>query len=239
MSPNPVDFLNHVKAEGYHPRSDKHSNALAEAIMKDLFTYCPLIKLKGLNGEIVYDINFDIFGGNDKWNVDLVIGTAPLGMHFVQQEYIIRHRPASVQIAVEIKAVMTEHHKAVKNRKRDLEAHHAHVHKYNQNTIAGGVFVLNGSESFKSPLRPEITVHRRASELIEHCINEMRSIESSGGIIGRPGLDAKAAVCVDCDNVNLSNTHYITIRPSPQIGDPIYYDSFIQTICYLYMARFR
>lgn len=239
MSPNPSSFLDHLRAEGYHPRSDKHSNALAEAIVKDLFDYCSLIKLKALAGEIVYDINFDIFASNDKWNVDLVIGTAPLGTPHVQTQFIAKAPPASVQIAIEIKSVMTEHHKAVKNRKRDLETHHAHVHRYNQNTIAGGVFVLNGSATFKSPLRPEITVHKNPAELLDHCISEMRSIESSGGIIGRSGLDARAVICVDCDNITLANTSYMTNRSAPHIGDPLYYDSFIQTICNLYMARFH
>jgi len=32
--------------------------------------------------------------------------------------------PSTIHIAIEIKGVMTEHHKAVKNRKRDFEAHH-------------------------------------------------------------------------------------------------------------------
>ncbi|HEY3274353.1 MAG TPA: hypothetical protein VGJ92_11350, partial [Methanocella sp.] len=217
----------------------KHSNALGEAIVNDLFNYCPTLKSKALSGEIVYDLNFEIFGGNDKWNVDLVIGSAPLGTHSAQSNYIMRMSPASVQIAIELKSVMTEHHKAVKNRKRDLEAHHAHVHKYNQNTIAGGVFLINGSDIFKSPLRPEITEHKRPVELINHCIDEIRSIESSGGIVGKPGLDAKAVVCVNCDNLLLAGTRYITTRPAPQIGDPLHYDSFIQTLCNLYTARFR
>ena len=29
MSPNPLSFLEHLRAQGYHPRSDKHSNELA------------------------------------------------------------------------------------------------------------------------------------------------------------------------------------------------------------------
>ena len=75
---------------------------------------------------------------------------------------------------------MTEHRKAVKNRKRDLEAHHDHVHRYNNLTIAGGLFVINGSAKFKSPLREDITVHREPRRLIEHCIQELRSVTSRG-----------------------------------------------------------
>ena len=53
-----------------------------------------------------------------------------------------------------------EHRKAVKNRKRDLEAHHEHTHNYSRRTIAGGVIVVNAAPTFKSPLRREPTRHK-------------------------------------------------------------------------------
>lgn len=58
-------------------------------------------------------------------------------------------------MAFEFKTVMTEHRKAIKNRKRDLEAHHEYVHNYNAQTIAGGVMVINASPTFRSPLHPQ------------------------------------------------------------------------------------
>ena len=39
----PTSFLAHLRAEGYHPRSDKHSKALARAIVEDLVARCPKI----------------------------------------------------------------------------------------------------------------------------------------------------------------------------------------------------
>jgi hypothetical protein len=57
-----------------------------------------------------------------------------------------------IEVAIEIKSIMTEHHNA-KNRKRDLEAHHEHVHNYSNRAIACGVFVINAATSFQSPLR--------------------------------------------------------------------------------------
>lgn len=41
MSPNPESFLEHLTRLGYHSRSNKHSDALAEAIVADLIKYCP------------------------------------------------------------------------------------------------------------------------------------------------------------------------------------------------------
>jgi hypothetical protein len=239
MTPNPVTFLQHLQTLGYHPRSDKHSNALAEAIMGDLLKYCPKIASKAAAGQLVYDLNFTITVGTADWNIDLVIGSAPLGMKAPEPNVpIVKTPPALVQIAIEIKSVMTEHRKAVKNRKRDFDAHHAHVHQYNPHAIAGGIFILNASAKFKSPLRPSETLHKNPDKLVLHCLDEFRGISSSGGVIGGVGLDAKAVVVVNCDNIDHPGTCYLTTKPAPVVGDPIHYDAFIQNICDLYTARF-
>jgi hypothetical protein len=239
MSPNPESFLSHLRAEGYHPRSNKHSNALAVAIVNDLLQYCPKLASKAAAGQIVYDLNFTIISGTAEWNVDLVLGTAPPNtLPPVLPARIVQTHPVLVQVAIEIKTVMTEHRKAVKNRKRDFDAHHAHVHLYNQNAIAGGVIVINASDQFRSPLRQEDTVHHNPQKLVTHCINEIRSITSSGGIIGSPGLDAKAVIVVDLNNITILETSYVISKPAPSVGDPVHYDSFIQTVCDLYTARF-
>mgnify|MGYP001159339127 CR=1 FL=1 len=239
MTPNPINFLQHLQTLGYHPRSDKHSNALAEAIMGDLLKYCPKIASKAAAGQLVYDLNFTITVGTADWNIDLVIGSAPLGMKPPEPNVpIVKTPPALVQIAIEIKSVMTEHRKAVKNRKRDFDAHHAHVHQYNPVSIAGGVLILNGSPKFKSPLRPAETIHKNPNDLVMHCLNEFRGISSSGGTIGAAGLDVKGVIVVNCDNIVHPGTCYVTTKPAPVVGDPIHYDAFIQNICDLYTARF-
>jgi hypothetical protein len=239
MTPNPDSFLQHLQTKGYHPRSDKHSNALAEAVISDLLKYCPKIASKAAAGQIVYDVNFTITVGTTDWNIDLVLGSAPLGMKPPEAGVpIVRTSPALVQIAIEIKSVMTEHRKAVKNRKRDFDAHHAHAHQYNPNTIAGGLFILNASPKFKSPLRPEETTHKNPEKLVLHCLDEFRGISSSGGTIGAAGLDAKGVVVVNCDNIDHPATSYVTGKPAPVVGDPVHYDAFIQNICDLYTARF-
>ena len=74
MSPNPETFLRHLQKLGYHSRSDKHSNALAEAIVADLMASCPAMARKARDGRLVYDLNFTIQAGTSDWNVDLVLG---------------------------------------------------------------------------------------------------------------------------------------------------------------------
>jgi len=236
----PQAFLDHLRLEGYHPRSDKHSNTLAISIARDLATVCPDLGSKARLGQVVYDLNFDLHVRTATWNVDLVLGpTADIVPP--ELEPIRRGRPVSVEIAIEIKSVMTEHRKAVKNRKRDLEAHHEHVHQYSQDAIAGGVFVINGALNFKSPLRTSSTRHatdrRAASLLVDHCISEMRNI-AERTVQTSYGLEAKCAIVVDMDNVNLADTTFIERAPAPIVGDPLNYDSFLQRLCAIYEARF-
>lgn len=238
--PLPSSFLAHLRAAPYHPRSDKHSNALGEAIVTELLANCPDMARAAADGDLVWDLNFDLVYGTATWNVDLVIGEPPPGTSPPMGEPIRRSAPSSVHIATEIKGVMTEHRKAVKNRKRDLESHHGHVHNYNNETIAAGVLVLNVSPRFKSPLRKDddITTHRNPVALVEHCVNEARAIATRGNTKGE-GLDAKAVIVVNDDNIDFASTTYYEDPPAPKVGDPMHYDAFIQRICATWRQRFK
>ena len=155
----PTTFLDHLRSEGYHPRSDKHSKALVEAIVLDLMAHCPNIAERAKADALVFAHNFYLTFGHATWNTDLAIGPPAPGSDLSKTRRVggmAIGTPITVQIAIEAKAVMTEHRKAIKNRKRDFEAHHQHVHNYDANAIAGGIVVLNGSSTLKSPLRGEI-----------------------------------------------------------------------------------
>jgi hypothetical protein len=235
---NPRSFLEHLREKGYHPRSDKHSNALAQAIVRDLVAHCPAIATKAANGALVYQLNVTLMAGTSEWNVDLALGPPELEAAVPPGDgSIIRASPSIVEIGIELKAVMTEHRKAVKNRKRDLEAHHEHVHNYKQNAVAGGVLILNAASQFKSPLRLAPTLHRNPDALVEHCLNELRAVAGRGGSRGY-GLDGKCGIVLRMDNIDLQSTEYVVTAPAPVVGDPLHYDSFIRTICDNYSQRF-
>lgn len=242
MSPEPADFLAHLEELGYHPRSDKHSNLLAKAVVDDLVRHCPAIREAAASGRLVYDLNRSLRVGTADWNVDLVLGEPALqaGSQVESdrdQGTIARQPPSTVQIAVEFKSVMTEHKKAIKNRKRDFEAHHDHVHRYSDRAIAGGLLVINGSGTFRSPLRHgEITQHRDPPALVDHCIREFRAVTVRSGT-SPVGLDAKGVLVIDFDNQG-GEASYLTGRSVPQVGDPLHYDACIQAICNRYGERF-
>jgi hypothetical protein len=239
MSPNPARFLEHLRTLGYHPRSDKHSNELARSVVDDLVASCPAIRQKAASGELVYGLNFTLLTGTAEWNVDLVMGQPAMGAPLAPPpgSLIRQERPSTVQIALEIKTVMTEHRKAVKNRKRDFEAHHDHVHRYNERAIAAGLLVVNIASTFRSPLRPDATAHRNPEKLVQHCVDQMRAVAVRPGA-GGTGLDAKGILVVDLDNENLPGASYRVNRPAPPVGDPLHYDAFVQAICQAYTGRF-
>lgn len=237
--PLPSSFIAHLRAGPYHPRSDKHGVALAEAIVVDLVAACKQLAAAATSGRAVWETNFDLIYGTATWNADLVIGEPPPGTAAPEDGVIRRTAPSSVQIAIEIKGVMTEHRKAIKNRKRDLESHHSHVHAYNPQTVAGGVIVVNGAKRFKSPLRrdDDITTHKDPEALIAHCMDEAKAISIRGGPTGA-GLDAKCVIVVIDDNIDFAAATYRDAPPAPQVGDPLHYDAFIQRLCAEWTSRF-
>ena len=75
------------------------------------------------------------------WNIDLALGPPP-GLAAPPSDGQIRFEaPVIVEVAIEAKAVMTEHGKARRNRLRDLQAFHDDAHTYNQQTVAVGTVV--------------------------------------------------------------------------------------------------
>ncbi|MEM7810707.1 MAG: hypothetical protein AAF532_04440 [Planctomycetota bacterium] len=237
MSSGVSQFISHLAANGYNSRSNKHSDALSDAIARDLFTVCPLMRERCERSELVYQLNFKLVAGSADWNVDLAIGTPPPAQGD-KNSLPIRRNPARVQIAIELKSIMTEHNKQKKNRKRDMEAHHSHVHDYYAGSIAGGVFVINSSPIFKSSLRNDISTHKDPNKLVSGCIEELSAV-SRRTRPSESGLDAACAIVLSMSNVDGDAVQHVKKSPAPSVGHPLHYDSFIQQICDLYAQKFR
>jgi hypothetical protein len=238
---------------GYHPRSNAHSNALGEYILDDLVSNCPKIRKHAATGQLVYDINFEIHAGASEWNIDLVLGEPPgQPKKPPPGQAILRAEPSSIRVAVEAKAVMTEHRKASRNRQRDLDAFHTHIHNYDNDVVAAGVAILNIAGVFTSPLRnrttqcpecghrftPQVrTPHKDPEVLVAFGVQLFRALPFRSTATG-PGAEAMCIIVVDHDNAPGSIARLHTDAPAPQVGDPLHYDRFIQSICQRYTQRF-
>lgn len=238
----PNELLDHLRQKGYHPRSNAHSDALSRAILIDLMQNCPKIAADAKADRLAYKMNHDILFGRVTWNTDVAIGPpGPEGIPKGAKRIagIAEAVPVVVRMAIEHKAIMTEHGKARLNRQRDLEAHHAHVHDNDERAIAAGIFIINASPTFRSPLRAEgvMTEHADPVSLVTMCINALQGVTMSRRV-GEPGLDAKCALVVNLDNIHLDAAVYMEKPPAPQPGEPLHWDSFIARLCDLYTRRF-
>lgn len=260
----PASFLTHLRErdEGYHPRSDKHSNALGEAIVADLMRVCATMRERAARGELVYKTNHNVITQMGiKWNSDLVLGSAPdprpdrvSGDPSEGPSGIIRAAPSTVEVAIEIKGVMTEHGKAIDERARILATHYSHANTYNMRTVAGAVLVINGAPRFLSPTNQghrdkeprntelltdgrRVNLHPNPLERIEKCLAHLTGIQSRATPEAY-GLDAKCAIVVTTDNLSAESVGYIEDPPAPGPSSPLHYDVFLRRLCDAYATRF-
>lgn len=234
----PARFVDYLRQHGYHPRSNAHGKALCDFVLEDLLDACPRIQEHAARNVLVYDLNRKIIVGSSEWNIDLVLGPPPAG--FKQQpppRRIQQSPPATIRIAIEAKTVMTEHGKARRNRQRDLDSLHQFVHRYDPEAIAAGLTVVNIAKRFKSPLRPEVSIHRNIERLVEQTMGLLRALPTRSAMNQAMGLEANGAILVDHDNVTLKKTRLVTAQPAPQVGDPLDYDTFLRRIFDRYMQR--
>lgn len=234
----PERFAEHLRQRGYHPRSNEHGKVLCEFVMEDLLASCPRIVEHAAQGKLVYDLNRKIIVGNSGWNIDLVLGPPPGGPEQPPRGGAIqRSPPATIRIAIEAKTIMTEHGKARRNRQRDLDSFHQFVHRYDPHVIAAALTIVNSAKRFKSPLRPDVSVHRNIEELVQETLGLLRALPTRSTPPEGAGLEANAAILVDHDNITLKRTRLVRAAPAPQVGEPLHYDTFVRRICDRYTQR--
>jgi hypothetical protein len=187
-----------------------------------------------------------------EWNIDLVLGSPPgAPVPPPPGTGILRARPSTIRIAVEAKAIMTEHRKAARNRQRDLDAFHKHVHDYDPNAVAGGLVQVNIAPRFTSPLRnrtttcpkcahvftPHVTTkHKQPASLVKFAVDLFRGLPVRAVTTGS-GLEAICAVVLHHTNDPRAKARIHTAAPAPQVGDPLHYAAFVQRICQHYSQR--
>lgn len=247
----PQEFVGHLREHQYHPRSDAHSNAMCVALLDDLLNTCSALAIRAGRGELVASLNHTVTVGYQPWNIDLALGPPPGGPVPPEQGKGIRWAaPAVIQVAVEVKGVMTEHGKARKNRLRDLHAFHSHAHTYDRRVVAGGIVVVNVSPVFWSPLRDEqdITFHQDIKRIGAGTVELFRNLPLRNDPSNPPGMEAVCVLVVEHDNLGRhpdlprnaptpGATRLISKAPAPPPGDPLSYGTFIHRLCRAYTNR--
>lgn len=254
----------------YHSRSDHHSKVACAVVLLDLIANCPLLADHIRSGKVGFGINHEMrdFRQDRKKNLDLVIcrpagGAAPDGRSILdfakewqisftaKEEALLKRQPlvrrtavGSVLIALEAKACMTEHQKALPRLFDELNSSQLTVHGSSETALAAGFVCINASDTYLSPDRNKrpldasatVTYHNQpkaAAITIEKVRQLPRRVRES-----EAGYDALGVVVIKCRNDG-SAVELVNEPPAPAQSDIYHYDRMIERLAASYTARFR
>ncbi len=159
----------------YHSRSDHHSKVACWGVVFDLLAANALLRRHVEAGAVYFGINHEMrdFVHDRKKNLDLVLCTttgqaagltlagmaAGCGIELTSTESelldtlpVLRRAPVgSVLLALEAKACMTAHQRALPRLYDELNSSHLTVHGASEQAIAVGFTMVNVSERYLSP----------------------------------------------------------------------------------------
>ncbi len=258
-------FGNHWQ---YHSRSDHHSKVACWGVIFDLLATTPLLRRHVEAGVICFGINHEMrdFVHDRKKNLDLVLCT-PNGaatsdsLASIAPEYdiqlndaeraildslprLVRAPVGSVVMALEAKACMTAHQRALPRLYDELNSSHFTVHGATEQAIAVGFTMVNIGENYLSPdlnkknraTEPEWSHHKqpRAAQLAIDKIKQLPRRSKVGDV----GYDALSIVVIDMPNDG-TPVELIKAAPAPQQGDIYHYDTMIARLSAIYATRFK
>lgn len=203
----------------YHSRSDLHSKVACWGVLFDLLQQSALLKKHIAAGKVVFGINHEMsdYKSGRKKDLDLVLARpveqtrtttfSDLAARFFveltpQQQLILGSLPVlcsggvgTVLVALEAKAAMTAHQKALPRLYDELQSSHVAVHGSSAQALAVGLVIVNAAPTFISPdlnkvgPRNTVTAHNQpvsAAQVIAKVDQLPRS--SHVGDVGFDGL---------------------------------------------------
>jgi hypothetical protein len=256
----------------YHSRSDHHSKVACWSVMLDLMQTSSLLRNHVKEGKVIFGVNHKMgdFKQQRPKKLDLVIarpGTAPAGemgavtlaslaktwgilLQPSEQARLdalpeIRRGPVgSVLVALEAKAAMTAHQRALPRLYDELNSSHLTVHASSDFAAASAFVMVNVAKEFISTdinkwdlaERPaQVSTHRQprdAQLVIDKVMKIPRRVKP-----GEEGFDAIGIVVVDCRNDG-SPFGVVTGPPAPAPDDDFNYDQMVRRLGHIYDSRF-
>lgn len=257
----------------YHSRSDHHSKVACWGIVFDLLLVNALLRRHVEAGLVAFGINHEMrdFVHDRKKNLDLVLCT-PSGaavprsagastLTALVADYDILLSPqeqaqldglpevprapvGSVLMALEAKACMTAHQRALPRLYDELNSSHLTVHGSSDQAIAAGFTMVNIADRYLSPdlnkrnrqTDPEWSVHKQPRDA-QLAVDKIRQLPKRSKP-GDTGYDALAIVLVDCVNDG-SPVRLVEAAPSPKAGEIYHYAAMIDRLSHTYTTRFK
>ncbi len=251
----------------YHSRSDRHSKMACWAMLFDLLQSCSLLRDQVAAGKVCFGINHEMwdFKQDRKKNLDLVLCTrrdatsklsfadygAQCGIKLMSEESTALEKlPAlrqagvsNVLVALEAKACMTEHSKAVPRLHAELSSSYQTVHGDTGGAIAAAYVLINSADSFISPDRNRkrvrggkfiVNQHRQpaaADKMLAAIVKITRRSKES-----EVGFDGVGVTMLRCANDGSD----VSIDPlaNAKVTDILKYESFVSRLSHLYSTKF-
>lgn len=255
----------------YLSRSDHHSKVACWGILFDLLRSNSVLRRQVERGMVCFGINHEMrdFVQDRKKDLDLVLCTPAAGkvpvtgltLELLAKHYeieltdeeksalsrlpVLRRAPVgAVLLALEAKACMTAHQRALPRLYDELNSSHLTVHGANDNAIAAGFAMVNAASTYLSPdlnkknriTAPEWSFHNQPRDA-GLAIDKVKQLprRSKPGVVG---YDALSIVVVDCRNDG-SPVGLVEMPPAPQSSDIYNYSAMIDRLSHLYTARFQ
>jgi hypothetical protein len=251
----------------YHSRSDKHSKVPCWVIAFELMQSCELFREHLATGKVVLGINHTMrdFQTQRKKDLDLVIARpasdpparqgrtfAELGQHFgvvltTRQQEVLASLPVaregpvgSVLVALEAKACMTAHVKALPRLHDELDSSHQTTHGNSRHALAVGFVMVNASKTFVSPGMNKVDLTTHAAVINPHhqpadairVIEKVKEIRRTSGSSGA-GFDALGIMVIDLANDGSP------VRLVSQPTSPFPYSAMVERVAHEYAANFK
>ncbi|MPZ84011.1 MAG: hypothetical protein GEV28_27905 [Actinophytocola sp.] len=261
----------------YHSRSDLHSKVACWAILFDMLQSSSLLQQHVLAGKVTFGINRKLHDWESEKtkNLDLVVARTPgpgspnSGKAFDLADLADRYgviltddeaktlaklpvappgtAGATVLVALEAKACMTAHIKALPRLHDELTSSHATVHGDNPNALAIGFVMINYADTFISPDRnrreitedhpAQVSQHRQPHDTDRTLDMISKISRRSGPGTGGRGFDAIGIMLVSMTNDGAPVT-VVTPPPAPGPTDAYHYDQMINRAAHLYDSNF-
>jgi hypothetical protein len=254
----------------YHSRSDHHSKVACWGIVFDLLLTSQLLRRHVQEGRVGFGINHQMrdFVHDRKKNLDMVLctpasdgKTSTADFAGLVAEYEIDLRAdeqaklaglpmlqrtpvGAVLMALEAKAVMTAHQRALPRLYDELNSSHLTVHGATEQAIAAGFVMVNIAERYLSPdlnkkhraTDPDWSTHRQPRDA-QLVVDKVKQLPRRARV-GDTGYDALAIVVVEAANDG-GAFRLVGTPPAPQAGDIYDYASMIDRTAHIYATRFK
>jgi hypothetical protein len=252
----------------YHSRSDHHSKVGCWGVVFDLLVSTPLLRRHVEAGAVCFGINHEMrdFVHDRKKNLDLVLCTpggptttetlasvaADYKIRLTEKEQtafenlppLTRAPVGSVLMALEAKACMTAHQRALPRLYDELNSSHLTVHGASDQAIAVAFTMVNVADTYLSPdlnkknrtSDPEWSQHKQPRDA-QLAIDKIKQLPRRSKV-DDVGYDAISIVVIEMANDGRP-AKLVEAPPAPLKGDIYNYESMIARLSGIYATRFK